>query len=184
MLTQHGPARDAYAAALACAPEADRIDAGAPAPQDRQDAGEANGPATPRSPREYETAEALLGAPDRDDADAAWWEEWCQVQIEHLILLYWWRRPDEMAERIARVRPLIERHGTPAQRAALFGNLNRQLNQSNRFAPSDTALDYARAALAAFRRRPARSCARRISLRSASICYGMAIWLKPRQSCA
>ena len=54
-----------------------------------------------------------------------------------------------MAERIARVRPLIESHGTSAQRAALFGNLNRQLNQSNRFAPSDTALEYARAALEA-----------------------------------
>ena len=98
---------------------------------------------------QYEAAEALLGAPDRDDAGAAWWEEWCQVQLERMILLYWWHLPDEMAERIGRVRPLIERHGTPAQRAALFGNLNRQVNQSNRFAPSDTALAYARAALEA-----------------------------------
>ena len=47
------------------------------------------------------------------------------------------------------MRPLIESRGIPAQRAALFGNLNRHLNQSNRFAPSDTALEYARAALEA-----------------------------------
>jgi tetratricopeptide (TPR) repeat protein len=44
---------------------------------------------------------------------------------------------------------LIERHGTPAQRASLFENLNRQLNRSNRYAPSDDALDNDRAALAA-----------------------------------
>ena len=148
LLTQHGPAQDAYAAALACAPDTDRI-AGARLHRKIGKTLESQRAAYAQVAAQYETAEALLGAPGRDDADAAWWEEWCQVQIEHLILLYWWRRPGEMAERIARVRPLIERHGTPAQRAALFGNLNRQLNQSNRFAPSDTALDYARAALEA-----------------------------------
>ena len=148
LLTQHGPAQDAYAAALACAPDADRI-AGARLHRKIGKTLESQRAAYAQVAAQYETAEALLGAPGRDDADAAWWEEWCQVQIEHLILLYWWRRPGEMAERIARVRPLIECHGTPAQRAALFGNLNRQLNQSNRFAPSDTALEYARAALEA-----------------------------------
>ena len=98
---------------------------------------------------QYETAEALLGAPGRDDADAAWWAEWCQAQIEHLILLYWWHRPEGMAERIARIQPLIERHGTPFQQAALFSNLSRQQSRSCRFAPSDAALAHAHAALAA-----------------------------------
>ena len=148
LLTQHGPAQDAYAAALACAPDTDRI-AGARLHRKIGKTLESQRAAYAQVAAQYETAEALLGAPGRDDADAAWWAEWCQVQIEHLILLYWWRRPGEMAERIAHVRPLIESHGTPAQRAALFGNLNRQLNQSNRFAPSDTALEYARAALEA-----------------------------------
>ena len=122
---------------------------GAPASQDRQDAGESAGRVLLRSPRSTRWQRGYSGAHSRDDADVTWWVEWCQVQIEHLILLYWWRRPEDMAERIARMRPLIEGHGTPAQRAALFGNLNRQLNQSNRFAPSDTALEYARAALEA-----------------------------------
>ena len=148
LLTQHGPARDAYAMALACAPEADRITRarlhrkiGKTMESDQA------GHAQPRA--QYEAAEALLGTPDRDDTGADWWEEWCQIQLEHMLLLYWWRRPDEMAERVGRVRPLIERHGTSAQRADLFGILDRQVNQSNCFAPSDAALAYARAALEA-----------------------------------
>ena len=148
LLTQHGPARDAYAAALACASDTDRI-ASARLHRKIGKTLENQRAAYAQVAAQYETAAALLGAPGQDDADAAWWAEWCQVQIEHLILLYWWRRPGEMAERIAHVRPLVESRGTPAQRAALFGNLNRQLNQSNRFAPSDTALGYARAALGA-----------------------------------
>ena len=148
LLTQHGPAQDAYAAALACAPGTDRI-AKARLHRKIGKTLENQRAAYAQVAAQYETAEALLGAPGPSDADAAWWTEWCQIQIEHLILLYWWGRPGEMAERIAHVRPLIEERGTPAQRAALFGNLNRQLNQSNRFAPSDTALEYARAALEA-----------------------------------
>ena len=90
-----------------------------------------------------------MGTPDRDDAGADWWEEWCQIQLEYMTLLYWSRQPDAMAERIGRVRPFIERRGTPAQHAELLRSLNRQLNLSNRFSKSDTALVYARAALEA-----------------------------------
>lgn len=148
LLTQHSLGRDAYAAALTCTPEDDPVGR-ARLHRKIGKTLENQRVAYAQVAAQYEMAEGLLGAQSRDDADVTWWEEWCQVQIEHLILLYWWRRPEDMAERIARIRPLIEGHGTPAQRAALFGNLNRQLNQSNRFAPSDTALEYARAALEA-----------------------------------
>jgi tetratricopeptide (TPR) repeat protein len=94
-----------------------------------------------------EAAEALLGWPPHDEGETAWWEEWCQVQIDQLLLHYWWDRPDAMAARLECVRPLIERHGTPMQRSALYSNLARQLNRSSRFGPSDEALDHARAAV-------------------------------------
>ena len=141
-------ARDAYAAALACAPEADRITRARLHRKigktlENEQAGYA------RVLTQYEAAEALLGTPDRDDAGADWWEEWCQIQLEYMTLLYWSRQPDAMAERIGRVRPFIERRGTPAQHAELLRSLNRQLNLSNRFSKSDTALVYARAALEA-----------------------------------
>jgi DNA-binding SARP family transcriptional activator len=100
----------------------------------------------------YETAAAVLGSPDEmspAEITPAWWEEWCQIQLEQQHLFYWWRQPDEMAAHIDRTRPLIEHYGTPWQQATLLSNLSRQLNQSGRFAPSTAALDYARAALEA-----------------------------------
>lgn len=148
MLAQHVAARDAYAAAMACVTETDAVTQarlhrkiGKTLETERR--------SYDQVAAKYTTAEALLGAPEQADAGAAWWEEWCQIQIDHLILLYWWRLPDEMAQHIDRVRPLIERHGTPVQKAALFSNLARQTISAHRFAPSDTAVAYARAALGA-----------------------------------
>ncbi len=145
--TQHGTARAAYATALACAGDTDTV-AQARLQRKIGKTLENERAGYEQVAAQYAAAEALLGTPERAEADAAWWEEWCQVQLDQLFLLYWWQLPQKMAERIARVRPWIERHGTPAQRATLFGNLSRQLNQSNRFAPSDFALGYACAALA------------------------------------
>ncbi|MBP8293896.1 MAG: AAA family ATPase, partial [Caldilineaceae bacterium] len=148
LLTQHGPARAAYTAALACTPDANavtqaRLHRKIGKTLENERAGYEQVVA------EYAAAETLLGAPDDGRPEAAWWDEWCQVQLDRLILLYWWRRPDEMAHHIGRVQPLVEQHGTPTQRAALFGNLARMTGQSCRYAPSDAALAYARAALAA-----------------------------------
>ena len=130
LLTQHGPARAAYAAALNATPAADRSLARALHRKIGKTLENERAGYDPGRRGVRDRQRRCWARRARDAADAAWWEEWCQVQIEHLILLYWWRRLDEMAERIARVQPLIERHGTPAQRAALFGNLNRQLNRS------------------------------------------------------
>jgi len=147
LLTQHGRARDAYAAALAATPTANAI---AQARLHRKLGKSLENERAGHDPADaqYAMAEALLGPPN-EDAGAAWWEEWCQVQIERLLLLYWWNRTEVMAQQIQRVQPAIERHGTPLQRAALFGSLSRHLNRSARYAPSETALAYARAALAA-----------------------------------
>ena len=147
LLTRHNAARDAYAAALACAPEADRV-AQARLHRKIGKTLESERAGYAQVAAQYDEAEALLGTPG-EAAGSAWWEEWCQVQIEHLLLLYWWNRPDDMAQRIAAVQPLIERHGTPFQRAALFSNLSRQVSRSCRFGPSDAAVAYIRAALEA-----------------------------------
>jgi DNA-binding SARP family transcriptional activator len=147
LLAQHAAARDGYTAALACTPQSARI---AQARLQRK-----IGKTLENEQADYDltavryaAAEVLLGAAD-EGADLAWWEEWCQVQIEHLLLLYWWGRTAEMAQRLAAVQPAIEQHGTPFQRAALFSNLSRRLNRSTRYAPSEAALAYARAAQAA-----------------------------------
>ena len=147
LLAQHGAAREAYTVAQSAAPEPDRITQarlyrkiGKTLENECAD--------YERVAAQYAAAEALLGAPE-ETGEAAWWEELCQVQIEHLILLYWWNRPADMARQIERVQPLIEQHGTPHQRAALYSNMSRQQSRSGRFAPSDAAVASARAALAA-----------------------------------
>ncbi|PDV98239.1 ATP-binding protein [Candidatus Chloroploca asiatica] len=96
----------------------------------------------------YQTAEALLGAP-ADHASADWWAEWCQVQLDQISLLYWWNRTAQMTTQLARVQPLIEHHGTQLQRAALFAQLGTAISRHLRYAPSEEAVRYTHAAMAA-----------------------------------
>jgi len=97
---------------------------------------------------QYEKAEGALGLPADGDG-AAVWEEWCQIQVEYLMLLYWWQRAAEMAGRIGVIQSRVAQHGTAEQRAMLLSHLSRQANAQNRFAPSLAGLDTARAALEA-----------------------------------
>jgi len=145
ILAQHDHARTAYLAALADTPEAERF---SQARLHRK-----LGKILENAQRPYELVAAhytaaaeLLGAPDTS-APPAWWEEWCQLQLDQFLLLYWWGRAEELAAQITYVRPLIEQYGTPLQRASLFSNMAQQLRLHNRFAPSSTVLEYARAAL-------------------------------------
>lgn len=147
LMAQHGRARDAYAAALEGVPATDVI---AQARLHRKIGKSLENEQVAYDPAaaHYAAAEALLGPPDAA-AGAVWWEEWCQVQVERLQLLYWWNRSAEMARQIQRAQLPIEHHGAPLQRAALFANMSRHLNRSLRYAPSPVALAYSRAALAA-----------------------------------
>lgn len=145
-LTEHDRARAAYDAALACTAESAALDR-ARLQRKQGETWSGQRASYDLALACYEAAEALLGWPPHDESETAWWEEWCQVQIDQLLLHYWWDRPDAMAARLECVRPLLERHGTAMQRSALYSNLARQLNRSSRFGPSDEALDYARAAV-------------------------------------
>ncbi|HNS51002.1 MAG TPA: BTAD domain-containing putative transcriptional regulator [Anaerolineae bacterium] len=145
LLARHASARDAYAAALACAPDDDTITRARLLRKVGKTLGSERA-AHARVVAQYDAAEALLGTPG-EALGPDWWMEWCQVHLDYLGQLYWWGRTEEMAERLARVRSLIEQHGTPVQCAELFANLNRQLNRSSRYAPSPAALGYAHAAI-------------------------------------
>ena len=96
---------------------------------------------------EYEIAVALLGRPGLE-VTQNWWQEWCQVQLEYLLLLYWWGYSEQMNVRLQEVQPLIEQHGTPVQRATLLGRMSGQLNRIGRYVPSAAALEFAQAAVA------------------------------------
>lgn len=146
-LAQQEAARGAYGLALTHAPPADRVGRAQLYRKIGNTVAGGNGKFE-EAVAYYTQAEAVLGVPSDGDGPAAW-EEWCQIQMEHLSLLYWWQRAEEMAAWINAIQSRVESHGTAEQRALLLGHLSRQTNSQNRFAPSKAALDYAQAALAA-----------------------------------
>jgi len=146
-LAQHEAARAAYELALAHAPPEDHVSQARLHRKIGKTVEDGNGKFEAVAAH-YDQAERALGAPADGDGPAVW-EEWCQIQMERLLLLYWWQRAEEMAARIDAIQSDVARHGTAGQRAALLGHLSRQANTKNRFGPSTAGLDNARAALAA-----------------------------------
>lgn len=67
----------------------------------------------------WEKAETYLGALS-DDSDPAQWDEWIEIQVERTWRYYWEAATDEMEQVCARVLPLVELRGTPAQRARVL----------------------------------------------------------------
>ena len=146
-LAEHEAARAAYEMALAHAPPEDRVGR-ARLHRKIGKTLEAGNSRFEEVAALYDQAEMALGAPGEGDGPTVW-EEWCQIQLERLLMLYWWRRVSEMTARITAIRSRVEGHGAPQQRAALLSHLSRLTNTQNRFGPSPAGLDYSRAALEA-----------------------------------
>ena len=102
----------------------------------------------PQALAEFAAAEEALGPPP-PESDVAWWREWAQIQADHLWLCYWDNRAEEMAELVAETRPVVERVGTPAQRAAMYNALLLMELRRGRYVVSDEMLEYGRAYVAA-----------------------------------
>src|SRR5262249_47332776 len=71
----------------------------------------------------YEAAEAALG-PAASEQNLAWWQEWVQIEIEQMGLHYWQAHVDQIGVLVEKTRPIVERYGTPAQRAGFFRSLS------------------------------------------------------------
>jgi DNA-binding SARP family transcriptional activator len=97
-----------------------------------------------------ETAEAALGlAPS--EQDLAWWQEWVQIQIEQMMLHYWQGHATEIGMLVEKTRPIVERYGTPAQRAGFFKGLMLMHFRRDRYVISPDTLSYAQTCLEAQR---------------------------------
>ena len=79
------------------------------------------------------------------------WREWIQVQLERMELHYFASQLRELDETCARSRPVVEAHGTPAQRSRFFVSLYLAGLRRDRYRPKDTTLAHARAGLLASR---------------------------------
>jgi class 3 adenylate cyclase/tetratricopeptide (TPR) repeat protein len=96
----------------------------------------------------YRMAEDALGqAPDAHDN--VWWRAWLDLQTIRTEVHYWLNEVDQMAALVRQVRPVLERHGTPAQRSDFFGSLLFMASRRDRYVISDEILGYGRARLAA-----------------------------------
>lgn len=97
----------------------------------------------PEAQQAAEAAEHALG-PVPSAADASWWQEWVQLQTDQMMLYYWQGRPDRIGDLVEKVRPVVERHGTPAQRAGFFKGLVLLHFRSDRYVIADSTLHAAR----------------------------------------
>ena len=100
--------------------------------------------------RAYKAAEDSLGNPAMVGSDPGFWQAWIQVQLEVDSLYYVLGRVAESNELLDRLKPIIEHHGTPSQRAGFSRNLAYRLFRQNRSVATDEVVAYTKAALAAF----------------------------------
>jgi tetratricopeptide (TPR) repeat protein len=104
----------------------------------------------PEAQHSYETAEAALGSAVSEQ-DLAWWQEWVQIQTDRIMLHYWQGRADQIEMLVEKTRPIVERFGTPAQRAGFFKGLMLLHFRRDRYMISPESLSYAQRCLEAQR---------------------------------
>jgi DNA-binding SARP family transcriptional activator len=80
-----------------------------------------------------------------------WWQEWIQVLIEINMVHYWLGQVRESDALRHKLRPAVEQHGTPHQRAEFFRHTALIGFRRNRCVATDEIVAWANAALAAQR---------------------------------
>jgi eukaryotic-like serine/threonine-protein kinase len=96
----------------------------------------------------YQQAEIALGEePASPGID--WQQEWVMIQLDRIYLDYWRGHVQEMALLAEKVRPAIERYGTPPQRANFYGDLVMMNLRRDHYVVSEETLTYAAQAVSA-----------------------------------
>jgi tetratricopeptide (TPR) repeat protein len=78
-------------------------------------------------------------------------QEEIQIQLENLWVYYWLNRVPEMEAIVATIRPTMEAHGTPTQRAQFFRTQMMLNLRRDRYVVTHETLSFARAAVEACR---------------------------------
>jgi DNA-binding SARP family transcriptional activator len=94
----------------------------------------------------YGQAEATLGSLG-DETDPALWLCWAQVTLERIATYYWLGQAAEMIPLVEQIRPVIEQHGSPLQRARIHQISLAAVMRRDRWCVSMEAVHYARAYL-------------------------------------
>nr|WP_304528723.1 protein kinase [Archangium sp. Cb G35] len=102
----------------------------------------------------YAEGETALGTPTgKDDASdpdvSSWWKEWIQIQMDRHWTYYWMNQREQMAGLVGKIRPVMEKYGTPLQRAHFFVSLaNTSFREERYVIPAET-VEYGRLAVVA-----------------------------------
>ena len=96
--------------------------------------------------RSYDLADQELEA-ESGSADARWWEEKFQIQLERMHLLYWQGLAAEMRALANQYQSAAEEHGTPIQRSKFFVMQSLSLLTGSRYRPSEECLSLAQRAV-------------------------------------
>jgi tetratricopeptide (TPR) repeat protein len=185
LTTQYPDARSAYQAALLTVPLPDLIT------RARLTYKIAN---TWREQHEYERAlgiydgalriltEGRLGFDDLDQnmlaesndmADAcSLWQCWIQIHIEKLSLLYWLAMINESEIIIKKIKPIVEKFGTPVQQAGYYRTLAAHCLRRDRYYAPQESVKFSRTALEAFQ-----AAGSQENIPSVRFMYGMALML-------
>jgi tetratricopeptide (TPR) repeat protein len=145
-IDRYDEARTAYQNALGSLPAQDRIGQGRLHRKTGTTWGSSRQPE--KVMQAYDKAETALG---QEPAEAApeWWQEWVDIQVARAGVYYWEGKVREQTELAEKIRPIVEQHGTPVQRARFFLELVGVSNRRDRFIVSEQTLAYSRAYLEA-----------------------------------
>ncbi|HSO00065.1 MAG TPA: AAA family ATPase, partial [Candidatus Nanopelagicales bacterium] len=91
----------------------------------------------------YAQAEQALGGAPQGSPDA-WWDEWLQIQLDHISVQYWLADVERIRELLDAIQPVVEQNATPMQRARYFHALTQHNVQRERFVASDETVRWAR----------------------------------------
>jgi class 3 adenylate cyclase/tetratricopeptide (TPR) repeat protein len=78
-----------------------------------------------------------------------WGEEWIEVLSERMMLHYWTNETDTMQDFAGKIEPVLERHGSPSQRAKFYNNLVALHLRLESYLLSEIPLRYATQAVSA-----------------------------------
>jgi len=95
----------------------------------------------------YDLAETALGRGSAEP-DAAWRQEWVQIQLERMWLYYWLGQWHAMSELADQVRLGVEQHGTPTQCISFFLSLANMYSRRDRYVVSEETLAFCQTAVA------------------------------------
>jgi predicted ATPase/class 3 adenylate cyclase len=96
----------------------------------------------------YRRAEELLGEPD-ESSDQAHWHVWLELKLAEAQYHYWRADNASLEQAVDGLRPDVERHGTPQQRAEFSHVVMQNAFRRERYVLSQATEELARASFAA-----------------------------------